>query len=75
MKRIGVVIPAITDNLQTELLTGITAAAAEAGCDVILGVDAHAAAHILEKEAEASARNLLARYGVTPLEEVPLRRI
>ena len=47
MKRIGVVIPAITDNLQSELLGGITATAAAAGCDVIVlttatkGLDFH----------------------------------
>ena len=56
MKRIGVVIPAITDNLQTELLTGITAAAAEAGCDVIVlttatnGLEFHMQSEIMEGE-------------------------
>ncbi|MBR3629030.1 MAG: substrate-binding domain-containing protein [Oscillospiraceae bacterium] len=56
MKRIGVVIPAITDNLQSELLGGITATAAAAGCDVIVlttatnGLDFHMQSEIMEGE-------------------------
>lgn len=36
MKRIGVIIPAITDNLQTELLDGVFKTASAADCDVIV---------------------------------------
>ncbi len=36
MKRIGVVIPAITDDLQSKLLDGIFRTASHAGCDVIV---------------------------------------
>ena len=36
MKRIGVIIPAITDNLRTELLDGVFKTASAADCDVIV---------------------------------------
>ena len=36
MKRIGVIITAITDNLQTELLDGVFKTASAADCDVIV---------------------------------------
>lgn len=56
MKRIGVVIPAITDNLQSELLDGIFKCAAAADCDVIVfttatnGLDFHIQSEIMEGE-------------------------
>ena len=56
MKRIGVVIPAITDNLQTELLDGIFRTASAAGVDVIVlttatsGLDFHVQSEIMEGE-------------------------
>lgn len=49
--------------------------AAEAGCEVILGCDAHAPEHLLEEKAEPRARGLLGNLGITPLETVPLCRI
>ena len=56
MKRIGVLIPAITDNLQSELLDGIYRTAAAADCDVIVvttatsGLDFHIQSEIMEGE-------------------------
>ena len=56
MKRIGVIIPAITDNLQTELLDGIFRTAYAADCDVVVlttatnGLDFHIQNEIMEGE-------------------------
>ena len=56
MKRIGVVIPAITDNLQTELIDGIFKTASAAGYDVIVlttvtnGMEFHIQNEIMEGE-------------------------
>ncbi len=56
MKRIGVIIPAITDNLQNELLDGIYTTASSAGCDVIVlttatnGLEFHVQSEIMEGE-------------------------
>ncbi len=56
MKRIGVVIPAITDNLQKELLDGIFHTASANDCDVIVlttatnGLDFHMQSEIMEGE-------------------------
>ncbi|MCR4646957.1 MAG: substrate-binding domain-containing protein [Oscillospiraceae bacterium] len=56
MKRIGVIIPAITDNLQSELLDGIYRTAAAAGCDVIVvttatsALEFHIQSEIMEGE-------------------------
>lgn len=56
MKRIGVIIPAITDNLQSKLLDGIYRTAAAADCDVIVvttatsGLDFHIQSEIMEGE-------------------------
>ena len=36
MKRIGVIIPSITDGLQVELLDGIYKTASAADCDIIV---------------------------------------
>ncbi len=53
MKRIGVVIPAITDNLQKELLDGIFHTASANDCDVIVlttatnGLDFHMQSEIM----------------------------
>lgn len=47
--------------------------AAEVGCDVILGIDAHDPAAILETETEARALSFLAEFGITPIENVTLR--
>lgn len=56
MKRIGVIIPAITDNLQSELLESIYRTASAAGCDVIVlttattGLEYHVQSEIMECE-------------------------
>lgn len=56
MKRIGVIIPAITDNLQTELLDGIFRTAYAADCDVVVlttatnGLEFHIQNEIMEGE-------------------------
>ncbi len=56
MKRIGVIIPAITDNLQTELLDGIFRTASAADCDVVVlttatnGLEFHIQNEIMEGE-------------------------
>lgn len=49
--------------------------AAEEGCSVILGCDAHAPEHLLEEKAEPKARELLSCFGVIPVEQITLRRI
>ena len=56
MKRIGVIIPAVTDNLQNELLESIYRTASAAGCDVIVlttattGLEYHVQSEIMECE-------------------------
>ena len=56
MKRIGVIVPAITDNLQSELLDGIFRTASGAGFDVIVlttatnGLEFHIQNEIMEGE-------------------------
>ena len=56
MKKIGVVIPSITDDLQTQLLDGIVRTASAEGCDVIVlttvtnGLDFHVQSEIMEGE-------------------------
>ncbi len=47
--------------------------AAEVGCDVICGIDAHDPAAILDTEAETRALAYLADLGITPVESVTLR--
>ena len=48
--------------------------AAEEGNAVILGCDAHQPEHVRAPETEARARQMLARYGITPMETVELKR-
>ena len=56
MKRIGVIVPAIVDNLQSELLDGIFRTASDAGFDVIVlttassGLEFHIQNEIMEGE-------------------------
>ena len=56
MKRIGVVIPSITDDLQTQLLDGIFRTASAADCDVIVlttmtnGLEFHVQSEIMDGE-------------------------
>lgn len=49
--------------------------AAEEGCQAVLGCDAHAASHLLEKKAEQEARKMAALYGLEILDKVPLRSL
>lgn len=49
--------------------------AAEEGCDVILGCDAHAPEHLLKTDAEHELANLAHGLGLNLLEKVPLRNI
>lgn len=49
--------------------------AAEEGCDVVLGCDAHAPEHLLKQEAEQQLTDLARQYGLHLLETVPLKRI
>jgi histidinol-phosphatase (PHP family) len=49
--------------------------AAEEGCQVILGLDAHAPAHILNQEAEARARNMVQQLGLELLDTVDLKQV
>ncbi|MBE6636425.1 MAG: PHP domain-containing protein [Ruminococcaceae bacterium] len=48
--------------------------AAESGCEVILGRDAHAPVMLEEKEVEECARKELAARGITPLTTIPFRK-
>lgn len=50
-------------------------AAAEEGCQMILGCDAHAASALNDPKTEAMARRLAGEYGLTILETVPLRSV
>jgi len=49
--------------------------AAEEGCDVIIGCDAHAPDHLLKTEAETQLMEMIRGYGLNLLEKVPLRKI
>lgn len=49
--------------------------AAEEGCSVVLGWDAHAPEHLNRPEAEAKALDIVKRCGLSLLETVPLRII
>lgn len=49
--------------------------AAEEGCTVILGRDAHAPEQILDRESEKKALAMIQRLGLTLLDKVELRRI
>lgn len=49
--------------------------AAEEGCSVVIGCDAHAPEHLNKPDAEAKALDIVKRYGLTLLETVPLRKI
>lgn len=49
--------------------------AAEEGCSVVIGCDAHAPEHLLRTDAEEKALGIAKRYGLTVLETVPLQKI
>lgn len=49
--------------------------AAEEGCKAVLGIDAHAPAHILYTEAEQNAQKLVQRLGLELLETVKLNHM
>ena len=49
--------------------------AAEAGCAVVLGRDAHKPEALLDEKTEAKARAILSALGITPVETVDLRKI
>jgi histidinol-phosphatase (PHP family) len=49
--------------------------AAEEGCDVILGCDAHAPEHLLREDTERQLLAMIRSYGLNLLETVPLRKI
>lgn len=49
--------------------------AAEEGCKVILGVDAHRPESLLDPEPEKKARRMVAELGLELLEDIPLRGI
>jgi histidinol-phosphatase (PHP family) len=49
--------------------------AAEEGCPVILGLDAHAPSHVVKTEAEQTALEMVHRLGLELLETVELRSI
>jgi len=49
--------------------------AAEEGCDVILGCDAHAPDHLLKLDTEKQLLDMVQHYGLNLLETVPLRKI
>lgn len=51
------------------------ALAAEEGCRVILGMDAHAPDEIADRSPERKALEMVAHYGLNLLETVPLKRI
>lgn len=48
--------------------------AADVGCDVILGLDAHLPDSFICEDAENNARKMLADCGITPIEKLTLRR-
>lgn len=49
--------------------------AAEEGCSVIIGCDAHAPEHLRRKDAEDQAMEIVKQYGFTLLETVSLQKI
>jgi len=49
--------------------------AAEEGCSVVIGCDAHAPEHLKRMDAEDKALEIVNRYGLRLLETVSLRRI
>ena len=49
--------------------------AAEEGCDVILGCDAHAPDHLRKVGTEAELKDMIGRLGLNLLDTVPLKRI
>ena len=49
--------------------------AAEEGCRVVLGIDAHDPKAMLDAKSEAAARELAARYGLVPEDFVQLKHI
>ena len=49
--------------------------AAEEGCSVILGSDAHRPEHVYTPEVEAAALDFLAPLGLTPMEKLELTAI
>lgn len=49
--------------------------AAEEGCDVVLGCDAHAPEHLLKEDTEQELLNMIRHYGLNLLEKVPLQKI
>lgn len=49
--------------------------AAEEGCSVVVGCDAHAPEHLNRPDAEEKAMEIVRHYGLTLLESVSLRRI
>ncbi len=49
--------------------------AAEEGCQILLGCDAHDSVHLLETESEATARKMAERFGLQILERANLRHI
>ena len=49
--------------------------AAEEGCTVVIGCDAHAPEHLNRPDAEAKAMEIVNRYGLPLLETVPLQKI
>lgn len=51
------------------------ALAAEEGCQVVFGIDAHCPEHVLDLTPEAKARQIVDRFGLELLETVPLRKI
>ena len=49
--------------------------AAEEGCTVILGRDAHSPEALLDEKTEKKALDILSTLGITPVEKVNLRKI
>ena len=47
--------------------------ASEVGCDAVIGCDAHDVHYVGNPEFVCNARQYLARFGITPLEQIPLR--
>lgn len=49
--------------------------AAEEGCKVVLGIDAHCPEHVLNTEAEETAMELVGKYSLNLLETLPLKKL
>jgi histidinol-phosphatase (PHP family) len=49
--------------------------AAEEGCQVVIGCDAHAPEHLLREDTEKKLLAMIRHYGLPLLEKVPLRSI